>query len=84
MAVLNLRPLAGGRILRGSQPFGLDAAGTSNFLEQHGIQAIMDLRSDLERSIVPWLVDSGADGSVPPAGTPSRAGTGAVPRRSHS
>ena len=80
MAVLNLRPLAGGRILRGSQPFGLDAAGTSNFLEQHGIQAIMDLRSDLERSIVPWLVDSGADGSVPPAGTPSRAGTGAPSR----
>ncbi|XAZ31814.1 tyrosine-protein phosphatase [Paenarthrobacter ureafaciens] len=80
MAVLNLRPLAGGRILRGSQPFGLDAAGTSNFLEQHGIQAIMDLRSDLERSIVPWLVDSGADGSFPPAGTPSRVGTGAPSR----
>jgi len=42
MAVLNLRPLAGGRILRGSQPFGLDAAATSGFLAEHGIQAIMD------------------------------------------
>lgn len=71
MAVLNLRPLAGGRILRGSQPFGLDAAGTSKFLERNGIQAIMDLRSDLERSIVPWLVDSSGDGSVPAAGAPS-------------
>jgi protein-tyrosine phosphatase len=71
MAVLNLRPLAGGRILRGSQPFGLDAAGTSKFLEQNGIQAIMDLRSDLERSIVPWLVDSSGDGNVPAAGAPS-------------
>ncbi|MFJ4208806.1 tyrosine-protein phosphatase [Paenarthrobacter sp. NPDC089675] len=56
MAVLNLRPLAGGRILRGSQPFGLDAAATSEFLAQHGIQAIMDLRSDLERALVPWLL----------------------------
>ncbi|MEV7661543.1 tyrosine-protein phosphatase [Paenarthrobacter sp. NPDC089316] len=56
MAVLNLRPLAGGRILRGSQPFGLDAAATSGFLAEHGIQAIVDLRSDLERSLVPWLV----------------------------
>lgn len=56
MAVLNLRPLAGGRILRGSQPFGLDAAATSDFLAKHGIQAIMDLRSDLERALVPWLV----------------------------
>ncbi|MEI2277213.1 tyrosine-protein phosphatase [Paenarthrobacter ilicis] len=56
MAVLNLRPLAGGRILRGSQPFGLDAAATSGFLSGHGIQAIVDLRSELERSLVPWLV----------------------------
>jgi len=56
MAVLNLRPLAGGRILRGSQPFGLDAAATSGFLAAHGIQTIVDLRSELERSLVPWLV----------------------------
>lgn len=63
MAVLNLRPLAGGRILRGSQPFGLDAAATSGFLAEHGIQAIMDLRSELERSLVPWLVADGAGGS---------------------
>lgn len=56
MAVLNLRPLAGGRILRGSQPFGLDAAATSGFLAEHGIQAIVDLRSELERSLVPWLI----------------------------
>ena len=60
MAVLNLRPLAGGRILRGSQPFGLDAAATSGFLAEHGIQAIMDLRSELERSFVPWLVSNGS------------------------
>ncbi|MFE4194255.1 tyrosine-protein phosphatase [Paenarthrobacter sp. NPDC056912] len=64
MAVLNLRPLAGGRILRGSQPFGLDAAATSGFLAEHGIQAIVDLRSELERSLVPWLV---ADGGGEPA-----------------
>ncbi|WP_416403458.1 tyrosine-protein phosphatase [Arthrobacter sp. LFS091] len=66
MAVLNLRPLAGGRILRGSQPFGLDAAATSGFLAEHGIQAIVDLRSELERSLVPWLVgDAGtASGNI--------------------
>jgi len=66
MAVLNLRPLAGGRILRGSQPFGLDAAATSGFLAAHGIQTIVDLRSELERSLVPWLVgDVGtASGSI--------------------
>ncbi|YCK81551.1 tyrosine-protein phosphatase [Arthrobacter sp. D3-18] len=73
MAVLNLRPLAGGRILRGSQPFGLDAAATSGFLAEHGIQAIVDLRSELERSLVPWLVQDDNDGDggtaavVPPA-----------------
>ncbi|MFJ4264008.1 tyrosine-protein phosphatase [Paenarthrobacter nicotinovorans] len=69
MAVLNLRPLAGGRILRGSQPFGLDAAATSAFLAEHGIQAIVDLRSDLERSLVPWLVpdDVNHDGGRAPS-----------------
>ncbi|SDX48157.1 protein-tyrosine phosphatase [Arthrobacter sp. cf158] len=69
MAVLNLRALAGGRILRGSQPFGLDAAATSGFLAEHGIQAIVDLRSELERSLVPWLVhDADAPAAVvPPA-----------------
>ena len=67
MAVLNLRPLAGGRILRGSQPFGLDAAATSGFLAEHGIQAIVDLRSELERSLVPWLVQDDNDGDGGPA-----------------
>ncbi|BCW61572.1 tyrosine-protein phosphatase [Paenarthrobacter sp. MSM-2-10-13] len=71
MAVLNLRPIAGGRMLRGSQPFGLDAAATSGFLTEHGIQAIVDLRSELERSLVPWLVqdDDGGAGAAaaPPA-----------------
>jgi len=70
MAVLNLRPLAGGRILRGSQPFGLDAAATSGFLVEHGIQAIVDLRSELERSLVPWLVHDGGGG---PAAAPPPA-----------
>lgn len=70
MAVLNLRPLAGGRILRGSQPFGLDAAATSGFLAEHGIQAIVDLRSELERSLVPWLVQDDGDGG-PAAVVPS-------------
>ncbi|WP_159705122.1 tyrosine-protein phosphatase [Arthrobacter sp. 18067] len=80
MAVLNLRPLAGGRILRGSQPFGLDAAATSGFLAEHGIQAIVDLRSELERSLVPWLLhDDGLvqhdgllhdDGGAPAAAVP--------------
>ncbi|MGO4146873.1 tyrosine-protein phosphatase [Paenarthrobacter sp. YAF11_1] len=70
MAVLNLRPLAGGRILRGSQPFGLDAAATSGFLAEHGIQAIVDLRSELERSLVPWLVQDDNDGGGPAAVVP--------------
>ncbi|GEM_PF-1477823 len=75
MAVLNLRPLAGGRILRGSQPFGLDAAATSGFLAEHGIQAIMDLRSELERSLVPWLVP---DGSSPSNATKPDGGGGST------
>lgn len=75
MAVLNLRPLAGGRILRGSQPFGLDAAATSGFLAEHGIQAIMDLRSELERSLVPWLVP---DGSSPSNATRPDGGGGST------
>ncbi|WP_284979238.1 tyrosine-protein phosphatase [Arthrobacter sp. fls2-241-R2A-200] len=59
MAVLNLRPLPGGRILRGSQPFNLDATATAEFLAQHGIQTIVDLRSDLEAGLVPWLLPEG-------------------------
>ncbi|MFJ5955977.1 tyrosine-protein phosphatase [Paenarthrobacter sp. NPDC092416] len=79
MAVLNLRTLAGGRLLRGSQPFGLDAAATSDFLARHGIQAIMDLRSELERSMVPWLVPNGAGvpgGTEVPDGTEVPNGAG--------
>lgn len=60
MAVLNLRSLAGGRILRGSQPFGMDTAATAAFLELHGIQAVVDLRSGYERAIVPWQLANGA------------------------
>ena len=59
MPVLNLRSLAGGRILRGSQPFGMDAAATAAFLELHGIQAVVDLRSEYERVIVPWHLANG-------------------------
>jgi protein-tyrosine phosphatase len=59
MPVLNLRSLAGGRILRGSQPFGMDAAATAAFLELHGIQAVVDLRSEYERVIVPWQLANG-------------------------
>jgi protein-tyrosine phosphatase len=60
MAVLNLRSLAGGRILRGSQPFGMDTAATAAFLELHGIQTVVDLRSGFERAIVPWQLANGA------------------------
>ncbi|MDQ0030589.1 protein-tyrosine phosphatase [Arthrobacter bambusae] len=60
MAVLNLRSLAGGRILRGSQPFGMDTAATAAFLELHGIQAVVDLRSGFERAIVPWQLGNGS------------------------
>lgn len=59
MAVLNLRSLAGGRILRGSQPFGMDSAATAAFLELHGVQTVMDLRSGYERAIVPWKLANG-------------------------
>ena len=58
MAVQNLRPLIGGRILRGSQPFGMDAAATSEFLDHHGIQAVVDLRSGYERAISPWHLEN--------------------------
>ncbi|GAA4049092.1 hypothetical protein GCM10023063_40840 [Arthrobacter methylotrophus] len=60
MAVLNLRSLPGGRILRGSQPFGMDTVATAAFLELHGIQTVVDLRSGYERTIVPWQLTNGA------------------------
>ncbi|UVJ40061.1 tyrosine-protein phosphatase [Arthrobacter sp. CJ23] len=59
MTVLNLRSLAGGRILRGSQPFGLDAVSAAGFLAAHGIQTVMDLRSEYERAMVPWPIPNG-------------------------
>ncbi|MBB6406664.1 tyrosine-protein phosphatase [Arthrobacter sp. AZCC_0090] len=65
MAVLNLRSLAGGRILRGSQPFGMDAAATAAFFELHGIQTVMDLRSGYERAIVPWRLANGTGSNTP-------------------
>ncbi|MBO1268108.1 tyrosine-protein phosphatase [Arthrobacter cavernae] len=70
MTVLNLRPLAGGRILRGSQPFGLDAVSAAGFLAAHGIQTVMDLRSEYERAMVPWLIPNGGSdaGTSGPAG----------------
>ncbi|MEZ2391234.1 tyrosine-protein phosphatase [bacterium RCC_150] len=75
MAILNLRSLAGGRILRGSQPFGMDTAETTAFLEHHGIQALVDLRSGYERALIPWQLRNGSapalPGNTPAAGTAS-------------
>ncbi|WP_284764103.1 tyrosine-protein phosphatase [Arthrobacter sp. efr-133-R2A-63] len=65
MAVLNLRSLAGGRILRGSQPFGMDTAATADFLERHGIKRVVDLRSEYERAIVPWQLANGSMSKAP-------------------
>jgi len=59
MAVLNLRPLLGGRLVRGSQPFGLDAAATAEFLSAHGIRTVVDLRSGRERDLLPWQLAPG-------------------------
>lgn len=64
MAVLNLRPIVGGRILRGSQPFGMDAQATAAFLRGQGIQSVVDLRLEYERSLVPWLVPPSLDHEV--------------------
>src|SRR4029453_11306829 len=54
MAVLNLRPIVGGRLLRGSQPFGMDAAEVAAFLQRQGIRTVVDLRTDYERALLPW------------------------------
>ncbi|WP_115788296.1 tyrosine-protein phosphatase [Arthrobacter silvisoli] len=59
MAVLNLRPLLGGRLVRGSQPFGLDTAATAEFLAAHGIRTVVDLRSGRERELLPWQLVPG-------------------------
>ncbi|WP_120521060.1 tyrosine-protein phosphatase [Arthrobacter celericrescens] len=59
MAVLNLRPLLGGRLVRGSQPFGMDAAATAEFLAAHGIRTVVDLRSVRERDLLPWQLAQG-------------------------
>jgi protein-tyrosine phosphatase len=60
MAVLNLRPIIGGLLLRGSQPFGMDADATKEFLRGQGIQSVVDLRVEYERQLLPW--------SMPPRG----------------
>lgn len=57
MPVLNLRPIAGGLILRGSQPFGMDVDATTVFLGSQGIRALVDLRAGYERALVPWALD---------------------------
>lgn len=59
MAVLNLRPLLGGRLVRGSQPFGMDASATAEFLAAHGIRTVVDLRSGRERDLLPWQLAPG-------------------------
>lgn len=86
MAVLNLRPLLGGRLLRGSQPFGLDAAATADFLARHGIRTVVDLRSSRERDLLPWQLTVGngvellenpfdpAPAGLPPVGTAEELG----------
>ncbi|BAS14676.1 hypothetical protein AHiyo8_29790 [Arthrobacter sp. Hiyo8] len=38
----------------------MDTAATAAFLERHGIQAVVDLRSAYERAIVPWQLANGA------------------------
>jgi protein-tyrosine phosphatase len=86
MAVLNFRPLLGGRLLRGSQPFGMDAAATAAFLSGHGVRTVVDLRSGRERELLPWQLDPGngvellenpfdpAPGGLPPVSTPEELG----------
>jgi protein-tyrosine phosphatase len=74
MAVLNLRPIAGGLILRGSQPFGMDRAETSAFLGRHGIRAVVDLRTKYERAIDPWAANGGASASADPSDANSDGG----------
>ena len=86
MAVLNLRPLLGGRLVRGSQPFGLDATTTVQFLAGHGIRTVVDLRSGRERDLLPWLLEPGngvdllenpfdpAPQGLPPVGTAEELG----------
>jgi protein-tyrosine phosphatase len=78
MAVLNLRPIAGGLILRGSQPFGMDRAETSAFLGRHGIRAVVDLRTKYERAIDPWAANGGASASADPSDANSVHGSAAV------
>ncbi|MCA4134290.1 tyrosine-protein phosphatase [Arthrobacter sp. M4] len=62
MAVLNLRPLLGGLLLRGSQPFDMDSWATSEFLRTNNIQSVVDLRVEYERALIPWhLPGSGSE-----------------------
>ncbi|WP_051478854.1 tyrosine-protein phosphatase [Arthrobacter sp. H5] len=65
--ILNLRDIAEltakdpnapaqGKVFRSSQPFGWDAEATMEFLSGQGIETIVDLRSERESGMVPWLV----------------------------
>ncbi|MHA7293128.1 tyrosine-protein phosphatase [Arthrobacter sp. HLT1-21] len=72
--ILNLRDIAEltaadpratvpGLVFRSSQPFGWDRDATMGFLRGKGIETIVDLRSNREATMVPWLVaaDAGID-----------------------
>ncbi|PVE18793.1 MULTISPECIES: tyrosine-protein phosphatase [unclassified Arthrobacter] len=72
--ILNLRDIAQltasdprapapGRVFRSSQPFDWDLVATMEFLAGRGIETIVDLRSEREAGMVPWLVaaDAGID-----------------------
>jgi len=50
-------------VFRSSQPFGWDLEATMEFLTRQGIETIVDLRSEREAGMVPWLVaaDAGID-----------------------
>lgn len=65
MAVLNLRPLLGGLLLRGSQPFDMDARSTAEFLRQQGIQSVVDLRVEYERTLIPWALPGSGSSPLP-------------------
>ncbi|MET1035291.1 MAG: tyrosine-protein phosphatase [Arthrobacter sp.] len=63
--VLNMRPVVEGVAYRSSAPFGWDAARVLRFLAEHGIDAVVDLRSPTESALVPWLLDHGGRGGLP-------------------
>ncbi len=52
--LINFRPVVAGKVFRGAAPYGWDADQVDEFADRHGVQAVVDLRTEPECRLAPW------------------------------